>query len=235
MAKGLRANLRSVRERIDAAAKRAGRRPDSIKLVAVSKTHPASAIRQAIKEGLAVFGENKVQEAESKIPEVGRTSAEWHLIGSLQKNKARKAIQLFDLIHSVDSVELASRLERICDEESRAVLPILVQVDIAGESTKSGIAERDLPVLFEFLKRCKYLRFDGLMVLPPYFDNAEDTRPFFRRLADIGRRLADEGAFRGGAGELSMGMSHDLEVAVEEGATLIRIGTAIFGEREKKR
>ena len=228
----IKKNLGSVRGQIRSAAKRAGRRDTDVRLVAVSKTHPAKTIREAIAAGASAFGENKVQEAESKIPEVGRDAAEWHLIGHLQSNKARRAVQLFDVIHSVDSVELASRLDRICEEEGRAALSVLVQIDIAREETKSGITEPELPVLIEFLKRCDHLKFDGLMVLPPFFDDSEATRPFFQRLREVRDRLADEGVFANKKGELSMGMSNDFEVAIEEGATIVRVGTAIFGERE---
>jgi len=180
---------------------------------------------------MATFGENKVQEAESKILEIGRDAAEWHLIGHLQSNKARKAVQLFDVIHSVDSIELAERLERICKEEEREVLPVLVQVDIAEEETKSGVDETSLPELVRYLKTCDRLRLDGLMILPPYFDDPEATRPFFKRLRDIRDGLRAQEAFARSSGELSMGMSHDFEVAIEEGATIVRVGTAIFGER----
>jgi len=209
------------------------RDPSAVKLVAVSKTHPADLIRDAIAHGLTVFGENKVQEAESKIDEVGRDAAEWHLIGHLQSNKARKAVQLFDVIQSVDSLELAQRLERICIEEGRTDLPILVQVDLAGEAAKSGIPEFEFGELIEFLRSCERLKFDGLMVLPPFFDDPDATRPYFKRLREIRDRLAVIGAFANGRGELSMGMSHDFEVAIEEGATMVRVGTAIFGERSE--
>ncbi|HRI04815.1 MAG TPA: YggS family pyridoxal phosphate-dependent enzyme [Pyrinomonadaceae bacterium] len=217
-------NLNDIRQRIAEASVRAGRDPSEIKLVAVSKTHPASMLREAMAAGVTVFGENKVQEGEGKIIEIGRDAAEWHLIGHLQSNKARKAVQLFDVIHSLDSVELAARLERICIDEGRAELPVFVQVDLAGEETKSGVAESDLPELAAYLKTCKCLRFNGMMLLPPFFDEPEATRPFFKRL----RALRDE-VIPGG--ELSMGMSHDFEVAIEEGATIVRVGTAIFGRR----
>ncbi|MBK9154628.1 MAG: YggS family pyridoxal phosphate-dependent enzyme [Chloracidobacterium sp.] len=229
--RSLRANLTKIQKRIAAAAERAERDPGGITLVAVTKTHPASVIKAAIKAGITTFGENKVQEAEAKISEVGRDKAEWHLIGHLQKNKARKAAVLFDVIHSLDSPELAHRLERMCEEEGRETLSVLVQVDLAGEKTKSGIVETQLPLLVEVLKRCSRLRFDGLMVMPPLFEDPEETRPYFVRLRNIRDRLRDEGAFSGGAGHLSMGMSHDLEVAVEEGSTIVRVGTAIFGGR----
>src|SRR5205085_1460915 len=227
----LHRNLARVHERITAACLRSGRQADEIKLVAVSKMHPVSTIREAIAAGCGVFGENKVQEAEAKIAEIGRGSAEWHLIGHLQSNKARKAVELFDVIHSVDSVELAERLERICTEEGRERLPVLVQVDLAHEETKSGIDEADLSELVAFLKTCSRLQFDGLMVLPPFFDDPEATRPYFARLRTLRDDIARQGAFKDTEGELSMGMSHDFEVAVEEGATIVRVGTAIFGER----
>lgn len=220
----LRDDLGEVRTRIANAARRVGRDPSKIKLVAVSKTHPVSVLRDAIAAGVSALGENKVQEAESKIGEIGRAPAEWHLIGHLQSNKARKAVQLFDVIQSVDSLELAERLERICQEENRDSLSIFVHVDLAGEATKSGVSESDVPELVAYLKKCKHLSFEGLMVLPPYFDDAEKTRPFFKRLRAIRDRVLP-------GGELSMGMSHDFEVAIEEGATVVRVGTAIFGNR----
>jgi hypothetical protein len=228
----LRANLAAVREKIDRAARRSGRTAADIKLVAVTKTHPASVLTEAIAAGVAVLGENKVQEAESKIVEIGRTAAEWHLIGHLQSNKARKAVQLFDVIHSVDSVELAERLERICVEEERSELSILVQVDLAGEATKSGIAEADLPRLAGYLKSCERLKFDGLMILPPLGESPEATRAYFKLLRDLRDEYASQHLFANEQGELSMGMSHDFEVAIEEGATIVRVGTAIFGERQ---
>jgi len=224
-------NLTQVRRRITLAAKRAGRDPAEVKLIAVSKTKPAAAVRDAIAARCHAFGENKVQEAEGKISEIGQEGAEWHLIGHLQKNKARSAVQLFDVIHSIDSPELVHRLERICGEEGKWTLDVLIQVDLAGEETKSGVAETQLQLLVEVLKRCEHLRFVGLMALPPFFDDPEDARPFFQRLRAIRDRLRDEGAFTAGDGELSMGMTHDLEVAIEEGATMVRVGTAIFGER----
>ncbi len=233
MQDNLKARFKAVQDRIAAAAARAGRKASEIKLVAVSKTHPVKTVRGAMAAGFLVFGENKVQEGESKIAEVGRGKAEWHLIGHLQSNKARKAVEYFDVIESVDSVEIASRLERICTEEGRESLPVLIQIDLAGEKTKSGISEPELPVLVEFLKRCERLKFIGLMVLPPYFEDPEATRPYFKRLREIRDRLASEGVFGTGSGELSMGMSHDFEVAIEEGATIVRVGTAIFGERAK--
>lgn len=224
-------NLSGVRARIKTAAERSGRKAADIKLIAVSKTQPIETLREAMAEGTLVFGENKVQEAEGKIIEIGRLGVEWHLIGHLQSNKTRKAVRLFDCIQSVDSIELAERLERICIEEGRRELPVLAQVDLAGEITKSGIAESELTGLVEFFQTYERLKFAGLMVLPPFFDDPTATRPYFVRLREIRDDLVANGAFAYGTGELSMGMSHDLEVAIEEGATMVRVGTAIFGSR----
>ncbi len=227
----LATNLSGVRTRIEQAALRVGRNASDIKLVAVSKNHPVPLLKEAMDTGVEIFGENKVQEAESKIEAIGRGSVEWHLIGHLQSNKARKAVQLFDVIHSVDSLDIARRLERICDEDGRDRLPVFVQVDIAGEETKSGIPEAELDVLVDYLISCSHLEFKGLMILPPYFENSNDVRPHFRKLREIRDSLADRNAFANGRGDLSMGMSHDFETAIEEGATIVRVGTAIFGER----
>lgn len=221
----LEENLKTIRERIVDAAKRGGRDPGEIKLVAVSKTHPTSVLREGIDSGISVFAENKVQEAESKIEELGRDGIEWHLIGHLQSNKARKAVQLFDVFHSLDSIELARRLERICIEEGRNEFPVLIQVDLAGEESRSGITADELPNLIDYLKTCERLKWIGLMILPPFFDDPEATRPFFKQLRELRDRVIP-------SGELSMGMSHDFEVAIEEGATIVRVGTAIFGERD---
>ncbi|HLM59742.1 MAG TPA: YggS family pyridoxal phosphate-dependent enzyme [Pyrinomonadaceae bacterium] len=221
----LRENLAEVKRKIEQAASKAGRNPEEIKLIAVSKTHGSDVLQEAVKAGAAVFGENKVQEAEGKILELGKDNIEWHLIGHLQANKARKAVKLFDVIHTLDSIELAERLERICLEEERPELSVFAQVDLANETTKNGIKETDLPRLIEFAQSCECLKLKGLMVLPPFFEDAEKVRPFFRRLREIRDRLVP-------GGELSMGMSHDYEIAVEEGATFARVGTGIFGARE---
>ncbi len=220
----LRENLLEVRQKIEESARKVGRNSEEIKLIAVSKTHPIEVLNEAIEAGAGIFGENKVQEAEEKIREIGREKVEWHLIGHLQKNKARKAVQLFDLIHTLDSVELAERLERICQEEERDNLPVLAQVDLANEATKNGVAEKDLPHLIKFLQICDCLQFKGFMIIPPFFEDAENVRPYFRKLREIRDKFLPNG-------ELSMGMSHDFEIAVEEGATLLRVGTAIFGKR----
>src|SRR5438045_4656357 len=173
--------LQSVHKRMSAAALRTERDAAEVKLVAVSKTHPPELIRAAIAAGVTDLGENRVQEAESKIPVVGRRAARWHLIGHLQSNKARRAVQLFDVIHSLDSVALAHRLDRMCAELSRSELPDMIQVDMGREATKSGVTEAEVLPLVEALKQCEHLRLTGLMTLPPYFDDAEQVRPFFRK------------------------------------------------------
>ncbi len=228
----LRDRLADVCSRISSAANRSGRNAEEITLVAVSKTHPPQLICEAIEAGIIDFGENKVQEAEEKIPQIGRTSARWHLIGHLQSNKARKAVVLFNVIHSIDSPALAQRLERICVEADREELPVLIQVDLAHEAAKSGVTENELPTLVDTLKACRRLKLQGLMTLPPFYDNAEDTRPFFRKLRELRDELQTQGAFGDNRGELSMGMTHDFEIAIEEGATMVRVGTALFGERK---
>jgi hypothetical protein len=231
--KTLAARLLEVRRRIADASLRSGRAPEDITLVAVSKTHPADVVRDAIDLGVTDLGESRVQEAEAKILELGRAGSRWHLIGHLQANKARRAVKLFDLIHSLDSAALAQRLERSCVEEDRPELRVLIQVDLAGETTKSGVAVADLPELVTVVNGCSRLRLSGLMVLPPFFEDTETVRPFFRKLRELRDELKSKGAFGEEPGELSMGMTHDFEVAIEEGATLIRVGTAIFGERER--
>jgi hypothetical protein len=226
--------LAHIRAQIDAVALKCGRLPHEVKLIAISKTHPASIIRTAIELGATDIGENRVQEAEQKINEVGRNAARWHLVGHLQANKARRAVQLFDVIHSLDSLELAHRLDRLCGEEGREQLPVLVQVDLGHEETKSGIDERELTELAGGLKSLACVQLVGLMTLPPFFDDPQQARPFFRRLRELRDELADHDAFGDRKGELSMGMTHDFEVAIEEGATMVRVGTAIFGERENR-
>ena len=224
--------IERVRLRMRDAARRADRNVEEITLVAVSKTHPVAAIHAAIACGLADFGENRVQEAELKIPTVGRHAAKWHLIGHLQSNKARRAVELFDVIHSLDSAALAQRLDRICDEVRRDSLPVLIQVDLGHEATKSGVDEDSIREVLKSVQQCSRLRLMGLMTLPPFFGEAERVRPYFRRLRELRDQLHAEGAFGNRRGELSMGMTHDCEIAIEEGATMVRVGTAIFGERE---
>lgn len=227
------ARVAAVRERIARAAGRAGRRPEEVTLVAVSKTHPAERVREVFAAGVTDVGESRVQEAEAKVEALASLRAEglrWHLVGHLQANKASKAATLFDCIHSIDDSRLGPRIEKAAASEGRQV-SVLVQVDLAGEGTKFGLVERHLLPCLEALRGLKAVRVDGLMVLPPFTPDPEDARPFFRRLRELRDRARTENLLLGA--QLSMGMSHDLEVAVEEGATLVRVGTAIFGEREK--
>ena len=224
----------AVRERMARAAARAGRRAEDVTLVAVGKTFPAEAVREAFAAGVRDFGENRVQEAEAKAPsllDLRSAGLRWHLVGHLQKNKSKKAVALFDVIQSLDEVELAHHLEHYGAEQGKTV-SALVQVDLAGEATKFGLEEKLVLPALENLRGFKSLRVQGLMVLPPFGDAPESGRPYFRRLRELRDRAAREGLLRGS--ELSMGMSHDFEVAIEEGATLVRVGTAIFGERARK-
>ena len=223
----------ALRGRIARAAARAGRKAEDVTLVAVSKTFGPEAVREGFAAGLRDFGENKVQEAETKIGVLEELRAEgvrWHLVGHLQGNKARKAVPLFDRIHSLDDAGLGLRLEHIGAEQGKPVR-VLVQVELAGEKTKHGLNVEHLWPLLETLRGLKAVRVEGLMTLPPYADDPEASRPYFRRL----RELRDEAVARELllGSDLSMGMSHDLEPAVEEGATLVRVGTAIFGERAR--
>jgi pyridoxal phosphate enzyme (YggS family) len=220
-----------VHNRIEAAARRSNRAPGEIALIAISKTHPAESLRDGLKAGITDFGENRVQEAEGKILEVGRSAARWHLVGHLQTNKAGRAVKLFDYVHSLDSIDLAERLDRLCVAEGRTELQVLIQIDLGGEQTKTGIDPRALPELLTALKGCQRLRLIGLMTLPPYFENPDCARPYFKTLRELRDELQTQGHFGERTGELSMGMSHDFEIAIEEGATMVRVGTAIFGER----
>jgi PLP dependent protein len=224
------ANLDRIRERIERAASRASRRPEGITIVAVSKTFPPEAIRAAYDLGLRHFGENRVQEFEDKQPKLADIGAAWHFIGHLQGNKARRAVNLFDRIDSADSLALGQKLDSAAAAENKR-LPILIEVHAGGEQTKSGVAEEEVSALTESLLPFSHLELRGLLAIPPYFDDPERTRPYFRRL----RELRDDLSRQIGhpLPVLSMGMSHDLEVAIEEGATEIRIGTALFGERPR--
>jgi hypothetical protein len=223
------ARLADVRARIARAAGRAGRDPASITLVAISKTFPADAVRDASLAGQVDFGENKVQEALAKMEATRDRGIRWHLVGHLQSNKAKKAVQ-FDVIHSIDSTALLSKV----DEAALAIgrrPELLVQVDLAGEATKFGATEDELPAIFEAARAARAVNTVGLMLIPPAVDDPEAARPFFRRLRDVRDRLLAGGVDRSMLTALSMGMSHDFEVAIEEGATLVRVGTAIFGAR----
>jgi PLP dependent protein len=224
------ASLRAVRQRLTRTLERAGRLPSSARLVAITKTRPAGDVRAAFDAGQVEFGENRVQEALEKIAATSDTPITWHLVGHLQSNKARKAAAAFDWIHSIDSVDLLRRVDAAAEEAGRRP-ELLVQVDLAGEPTKHGApADAWLP-LFVAASACRAARVAGLMLLPPFTADPEDARPYFRRLRELREELAGHGVPPDMLRELSMGMSHDFEVAVEEGATLVRVGTAIFGER----
>ena len=226
----VRTRLADVRERIARAAARAGRDPSHIRLIAVSKTFAADAVRAAAQDGQLDFGENKLQEAQQKRRDLADLPLKWHLVGHLQSNKARKAAAEFDVIHSIDSSSLLQRIDEAAAAVSRRV-ELLVQVDLAGEPTKHGAREEELGPIFEAARRVTAVRVIGLMLLPPATDDPESARPWFRRVRALRDRLEADGVSASMLAELSMGMSHDYEVAVEEGATFVRVGTAIFGQR----
>jgi pyridoxal phosphate enzyme (YggS family) len=218
------ARLNRVQERIQAVCRRAGRNPSEVRLVAVTKTVAVDRIREGIEAGLGILGENYIQEASDKIAALGAGAAQWHFIGRLQTNKARHAAVLFDWVHSVDNLKLAQELDRRAGVLGRR-LAILVQVNVSGETSKGGTTLDDTRALVDRIGRLDHLDLKGLMTMPPFFDDPDRARPFFaslRELRDaIGPPLAD----------LSMGMSGDFEAAIEEGATLVRVGTALFGPR----
>ena len=222
--------LAGVRARIRDAARSAGRDPSSIRLIAVSKTFPADAIREACTAGQADFGENRVQEALQKMSGTADLPIRWHLLGHLQTNKARKAAPAFSMIQSVDSVELIHKLDLAAADLGTAP-ELLIQVDLAGEATKFGVPPPEVPRLFDAAGACRAARVVGLMTLPPLPDTPEDARPWFRRLRDLRDEWRSSGVPAPMLRELSMGMSGDFEVAVQEGATMVRVGTAIFGSR----
>ena len=222
--------LADVRDRIARAADRARRDPSSVKLIAVSKTFGADAVRAAAAEGQIDFGENKVQEAQTKRAETRDLKIVWHLIGHLQSNKAKKAAAEFDVIHSIDSPDLVKKIDEAAAASGRRIT-LLAQVDLAHEETKHGADERDLLGIFRMAAQCSAVRMSGLMIIPPAGDSPEDARPWFRKLRETRDRLIAAGVDRNQLTDLSMGMSHDYEVAIEEGATMVRLGTALFGER----
>jgi len=214
-------NLARVRERLARAAERAGRRADDVLLIGVSKTVELERIRAAVAAGVTALGENRVQEAKAKVAELGRPAA-WHLIGHLQTNKVKDALDLFDVVHSLDRLELARELERRAAARGRAI-EALLQVNVAAEASKGGVSPDGVGEALDVIGKLAHVRVRGLMTIPPEVAQPEDARPWFRRL----RELAE----RHGLPELSMGMSGDFEVAIEEGATMVRVGTAIFGPR----
>ena len=222
--------LTEFRARIAEAAARAGRDPATVRLIAVSKTFPLDAVREAYEAGQRDFGENRVQEALQKIDASADMSIRWHLIGHLQSNKARKAAERVALIHSIDSVDLLQRVDAAAAAASRR-LQVLVQVDLAGEASKHGAVPEALAGIFTAARHCTAVQVVGLMLVPPLAENPEDARPWFVRLRAERDRLLESGVPAAMLGELSMGMSHDFEVAIAEGATMVRVGTAIFGKR----
>jgi PLP dependent protein len=222
--------LSTVRQRLAAAAAQAGRQPTDVRLLAVSKTFSLEHVRAAAAAGQTDFGENRVQEGLQKVEGSADLKIRWHLIGTLQSNKARKAAAAFSTIHSVDSLKLLELIDTAATEA--LVRPdVLVQVDLAGEATKRGIPPAGAKEIVRAGSRCRSARVVGLMTIPPYFDDPEDVRPYFARLRDLRDSLLKEGLEPGLLRELSMGMSHDFEIAVQEGATIVRLGTAIFGNR----
>lgn len=228
-------NVAAVQEKMASAAKRSGRRADEIALMAVTKTHPPERIREAYAAGLRLFGENRVQEFEAKAPALADlTAAEWHMIGHLQTNKAAKAVDLFAAVDSIDSVRLAEKLDAAARKLNR-ILPVLIEVNIGGEEVKSGVAPNspEWESLLQAAPRLEALTFQGLMTVPPFTDDPEGARPYFRRLRELRDATAARKLPAVAMNILSMGMSHDFEVAIEEGSTSVRVGTAIFGERPR--
>lgn len=224
--------LADVRRRIAAAAERAGRKPEDVEIIAVTKTHDEEVVREAWEAGLRIVGENKVQEAMWK-KECSPAGPEWHLIGHLQSNKVRHALETFDFIHSVDSVKLADRINLVADEMGARVR-ILLEVNVSGEKSKSGMAPAEVEGAIEhILSSCPRITLEGFMTMAPFSENAEDARPYFRALRELRDRMEER--FGAKFPRLSMGMSGDYEVAVEEGATWVRLGTVLFGRRPKLR
>ncbi len=230
MIANIQENIARVEERINAACRRSGRRREDVRLVAVSKTHPPESIRAAYAAGLREFGENRVQEASAKLPALADLGATWHLVGHLQSNKARQARGLFDWVHSLDSLHLAEKLAQAAANNAR--LPVLIEVNLGEESSKAGVRAGEVAALAEQVAALATLDLRGLMVIPPFRENPEEVRPYFRLLRALAREIEARNLPNVSMRELSMGMSHDFEIAIEEGATLVRIGTAIFGERE---
>jgi pyridoxal phosphate enzyme (YggS family) len=224
-------NLARINRRITDAATRCGRDPQSVLLVAVSKTVETERVAEAIDAGVTILGENYIQEAREKFNSLCERPAKWHFIGHLQSNKAKYAVRMFDLIHSVDSLKLARAIDNAARKIGK-VQRILIQINISQEQSKSGIAENDAEELTMQIASLENLHLTGLMTMPPFFDEPEKARPFFRRLAQLRDRIAVKNVPGVSMDELSMGMTGDFEVAIEEGATLVRIGTAIFGARQ---
>ena len=223
-------NLGHVREQIASAAEKSGRSADDIQLVAISKTHPAEKVREASEAGQTLFGESRVQEARAKIPDLA-SNLRWHFVGHLQKNKVRQALPLFEMIHSVDSLALAQDINRVAQEEGLHPR-VLLEVNVAGEGSKFGFTPEQLREQMETLLAMQRLSIEGLMCIPPVTVESEDSRKFFVQLRELRDSLDNE--FNMKLPQLSMGMTKDFPIGIEEGATLVRVGTAIFGERQKK-
>jgi PLP dependent protein len=225
-------NIQSIREKMDRAAASCGRSPDEITLLAISKTFPKEFIVQAAAAGIHAFGENRVQEAEGKIPYLGGLPGlEWHLVGHLQTNKAKRAAELFDVVHSLDSLKLAARLNQ-ASAECGKTLSVLIQVDFGEEETKFGAGRDQVREILAAMPGFTDLRLNGLMAIPPYFENPDEVHPYFARLRQLSEEFESEQPGCLGQKHLSMGMSHDFEQAIRAGSTIVRIGTAIFGGRQ---
>lgn len=226
-------NIARVRERLATAAKRARRNPNEITLIAVSKTFPAESVREAYQSGLRIFGESRVQEFTAKAAALSDLqNAEWHMIGHLQTNKAAKAVELFHAVDSLDSLRLAEKLNSAAEQLNKTI-PVLIEINTGGEAAKTGIApdSEELENILQAAARLAHLEIRGLMTVPPFAEDRKDARPFFRKLRDLRDQIAMRHLPKISMDVLSMGMSHDFEVAIEEGSTSVRVGTAIFGER----
>ncbi len=219
--------ISSIFKKITYAALRVGRNPESIKLIAVTKGQPIDKIIKAADLGLRIFGENRVQEAREKVAQIKGFNLQWHMIGHLQTNKVKEAVRIFTLIHSLDSEKLAIKIDNEAKKIDK-IQRVLIEVKLSEEESKFGVKEEELEKFIDAIVNLKHIKIEGLMTIPPYFENPEDVRPYFRRLRQLRDSLSEKYPF---LSELSMGMSHDFEIAIEEGATMVRIGTALFGQR----
>lgn len=226
----IRDRFNQIQQQMTAAAVAAGRDPETVRLVAISKTRPAADVRAVAEAGARLFGENYIQEARGKVRALSDLTLTWHFVGHLQRNKAKYAVRWFDLIHSVDSLTLAREIHRQAEKFGK-IQPILIQANLSGEASKSGAAAADIHDLVQQAAQLDHLRIDGLMTMPPFFDDPERARPYFRQLCQIRDELRIQKIPNAPLGELSMGMTGDYKAAIAEGATLVRIGTAIFGAR----